>query len=509
MLSLPTEIWIHIFEHLCVHCQVPDHPHGIPDVTLADARAGKAALMALCLVSREVRAMSQGILFHYFLNLSQARKPWDPEMKGDRAPNFLRALILNPPLGRRVRMMSLFAHPFATLVSGKPDVTRKDLKSWTQVSDSFHIRVPSEVTRALAGLKCDNAPRLFFDEPGLMAQLRLSSGTSMVLFASETMQEVFRWLHALILNFVPHLTHLHLTDTESLGSLEQFQDSPPIFSQLQDLAYDSYRIENLVECQTLFPNLRRLGARDFWVGQPRQINSPIPAMNLRKLSISCLPTALSLILRLCPYLEDLECHVNPWGWNISQVAEVEWPAHVKSTLRRLAWSNRDYVDDLEYDPTAVSPCTVPLRDFECLEILEIDQVSLLQYTRSLGAKTVNSVLPRTIRILHIAFSRDVLSQLQVPRQLRAIAGARKVDLPNLSTVKVGDPPRRAAKKKLADFLKRTGVVPAMKDAGIELRIGKEASKNTLDRSILSQPPGGSNRNTGPVFQDEVFSLDDI
>lgn len=227
-------------------------------------------------------------------------------------------------------------------------------------------------------------------------------------------------------------------------------------------------------------------------------------MNLRKLSICCAPRALSIILRPFPHLEDLECHVQLHLSDI-EVAVLEWPTHTKTTLRRLAWSNKIFIRNVEGNEDPESVCIVPLRDFERLEILEIDQSSLLLYSKSLTAKTLSSVLPKTLRILHIAFARDVLSQLQIARQLRKLACARAMDFPKLSIVKVDDPlPWGSKKKTLADFMERTGVIGVMHDAGVELRIGQEEPRFCFDRSILSQPPGGGNR--AGAF--EVFSLDD-
>ncbi|POS74076.1 hypothetical protein DHEL01_v207535 [Diaporthe helianthi] len=552
--SLPTEIWLQVFENFCVHCHAPSHAHAdsIPDFRIAEARAGKATLQALCLVSREFRTMSQGILFHYFLSHSEGGDLEDDGYNWDRTPSFLRALILNPQLGRHVRMMSLFTQLYEISfdLPFEPDIKRKDLEQWVSVSASHNVRVPSEVTRALDGQMPDNATRLFFDEPGPMAQIRLSraevieevdseeieevdpeeieeddwedieevddSEVGSEMFEEndwETVEHVFKWLHVLILNLVPHLTHLQRT--KPLGSLEEFQDNPPILSEVREVTYEEYQRETLIESQAFFPNLRSLGARNYWLGDPLQMNCPIPPMmHLQKLSIYGPPSSVSLLLWLCPSLEDVEIHVNPWSCPEDKHDRVEWPTTAKNTLRRLAWSNSAYLEDQDEDPGFTSNCTVPLLEFKRLEILEIDQLSLLKYSKALGAKTVSSVLPKSLRILHLAFSRSVLSRLQIARQLRAIAGAKTMDLPNLTIVKVGDPPRRGAeKKKLADYVERTGVVEVMKGAGIELRIGKEAPSHSPDRSILSRPPGACATCRDPLlaprFHDEVFSLDDI
>jgi hypothetical protein len=408
-------------------------------------------------------------------------------------------------------MLTLFATPFQRLHY----IRRQDLQSWSLVSAKYHIQVPSEVTQALAGQPRSEEPRLVFDEAGPSAQLMSAPGsgpgiswraTEMMDRATEMMDEVYKWIHVLTLNSVPQVTHLQLT--WPLGSLKDMQNPPPTFSQLRELTYDEYyKTEDIIESQALFPNLSSLGAREALTSRLGLVNGPIAVMNIRKLSICCTPKALSTILRLCRHLEDLECHLQRLSSAI-KVDEPQWPAHTKSALRRLAWSNEDAIDDVEDNRDPESVCIVPLRGFERLEILEIDQSSLLLYFKLLRAKTLSSLLPKTLRILHIAFARDVLSHLQIARQLRKLANDRATDLPKLSIVKVDDPPRSSKKVTMADFMKRTGVIGVMNDAGVDLRIGQEAHQSYFNRSILSRPPGAGNRRGLFKFQHEVFSLDD-
>lgn len=503
--SLPTEIWVQICKIFCLHCHLAKHADGIPDFRLTSAREGKAALISMCLVSRDFKDMSQNILFHYFLNCSKGGNLGFQGTNDDRVPSFLRALISNPSLGSHVRMITLFQPEFQRF----HDIKRKDLQAWSRVSAGFDIRVPGEVLRALAGNVAHNEPSLVFDEPGPNAQLVQShhGRDGRFMWFDMIMSGIYEWLHLLTLNLVPQATHLQLT--RPLRSLRGLQNPPRTFPQLREVTYDMYtRPEDVISSHACFPNLETLNARDFSIVWSRLLDDLNPMMKIRKLSISCTPQGLLSILPLCPYLEDLACHCLLYGWDL-QVAAIEWPAHTRSTLRRLAWSNEDARRNFMNNGDPQNICIAPLRKFERLEVLEIDQSSLLVYSKLLEAETLSSVLPKTLRILHIAFARDVLSQLQIARELRKFAYARTADLPELTIVRIDDPPRRREKRRtLAEFMEATGVLSVMNEAGIALKIGQEEPLSYFKRSILSQPPGAGNKACDVIFQHEVFSLDD-
>lgn len=504
--SLPTEIWIQICETLCVCCQMPKHADGIPDFRLTSAREGKAALLSMCLVSRYFKDMSQRILFHYFLNCPKGGDLGFQGTNDDRVPSFLRALISKPSLGNHVRMVGLFQPPFQRF----HDIKRNDLQVWSRVSAGLDIPVPGEVLRALAGMVAHNEPSLVFVKPGPNAKLVQSHHRTDERFGwfDMVIERFYEWLHLLTLNLVPQVTHLQLT--RPLRSLRGLQMPPRTFPQLREVTYDMYtRMEDIISSNACFPNLETLDARDLDIfARDFSIIASAPMMQIRKLSICCTPKELLSILPICPLLEDLACQCSPRDWD-NEVAAIEWPAHTRNTLRRLAWGNEDASQIFRHHaPQRL--CTPPLLRFERLEVLEIDQSSLLVYTQLLEAETLSAVLPKTLRILHIAFAREVLSQLQIARQLRKLAYARAMDLPELSIVRVDDPPRRRAKTKaLAQFMEATGVLSVMDEAGIALQIGQEAPWSDFDRrSILSQPPGAGNKESDVIFQHEVFSLDD-
>lgn len=504
--SLPTEVWIQICEALCICCEMPKHANSIPDFRLTSAREGKAALRAMCLVSHNFKDMSQCILFHYFLNCSKGGNLGFQGTNDDRVPSFLRTLISNPSLGSHVRIITLFHPPYQRF----HDITRKDLQAWSRVSAGYDIRVPGEVLRALAGkIKASRHPRLVFDEPGPNAHLVQSHHgmDGRFMWFDMTISGIYEWLNLLTLNLVPQVTHLQLT--RPLRSLRGLQMPPRTFPQLRVVTYDMYtRMEDVISSHACFPDLETLDARDFSIIASHLVTGPNPMMNIRKLSISCTPQGLLSILPLCPLLEDLACHCSRYGWH-GQVATIEWPAHTKNTLRRLAWANEDASRIFRRNrPQRL--CIPPLSHFERLEVLEIDQSSLLVYCQLLEAETLSSVLPKTLRVLHIAFARDVLSQLQIARQLRKLAYANTMDITELSIVRVDDPPRRRARMKtLAEFMEATGVLSVMNEAGIALQIRKEAPRSYyVKRSILSQPPGAGNKACNVIFQHELFSLDD-
>lgn len=496
--SLPTEIWVQIFEHLCVHCHMPEHSRSIPDFRLPEAREGKAALRLLCLVSRKFRDISQEILFHYFVNHSNGGN-WVRGAK-DSLPWFLRSLIAKPCLGSRVRMMALFED----MPAQDHGITRRDLQSWTNVSAIHQLLVPTKVTQALLQT-CHEDSSLSFNEPGPDAQL-LFSNISDNPWPACAFQ---KWLHFLALNLAPRVTHLQLT--RPLGSFERFQISPPTFSQLRVLTYDQFKeIEDVIESHIRFPNVSNLFLLDQFGRQARTIRDRIPAMNVRKLSICNTPRAVSLLLQFCPYLEDLECYAFPCPFTPEPVSSLEWPTHTLNNLRRLAWSNEDAIKNVK-DKNVDGAYIVPFLDFKRLEILEIDQSSILLYSQLLKAKCLSSVLPKTLKILHIAFARDVSSQLQIARQLRELVSAKANFLPKLSIVQVDDRLRPLSNKTtLPGFMHKTGVVSLLKEAEIDLQFGLEGSKMREPyRCILPPPPGVAKRDQLFGFQRHVFSLDDL
>lgn len=531
--SLPVEIWTQIVENLCVHCQQPNHSEDIPDFRLPDARAGKAALNALCLVSRQIRAMSQGILYHYFSSAPNGGD-WIPENRY-LLPCFLRAMIANPSLGPRVRIMALFGfNPIEDQC-----ITREDLQACRDVSAKYGIPVPVEITEALDTQKHEDGSVLFFERPGPSAQLR------QLIYQMDHRRGivVYGWLHILALTLAPNVTHLQLKRKLGL-SFRDLPSPPPVFPQLRVLTYDHFtNVQDVVELHTCFPNVTSLCARKQLGDGEQTIRGPISTMNIRKLSVCCTPRGLTEFLQLCPKLEELECHLDVRPWVREPAGSLKWPAHTKSNLRRLAFSNRDIFGVVVGDGDLVAP----LKDFQRLEILEIGQSVISMYSTLLEAKNLSSTLPETLRILQIAFARDVYSHHQIARQLRDLVRAKyaslpklsivkvgdrmrshlqiarqlhnqvrakETSLPKLSTVRVGDRMRPCSKKKtLPEFIEMTDIRCLMEEAGIDLRFGLEDptidKRHRRSRSILPQPPGVAANDNEFIFQRETFSLDDL
>lgn len=442
--------------------------------------------------------MSQDILFHYCFNFSGGGD-WSGLNK-DWLPSFVRALIAKPSLGKQVRIMGLFKYFFPLQYHL---FTRQDLQSWSDVSAKYQILVPGEVTGALLQQRHEGSI-LFFNEPGPDAQL-LHSGEA----NREVPSAFYRWLHILALNLVPRITHLQLTSP--LGSFEDLQSPAPTFTQLRVLTYDEFsEVEGIIESQIHFPNVSRLWAGSHLRSAGRAIQAPNPMINIRKLSVFSTPRALSVLLQFCPNLEDLECHANPCPWMPEPISSLEWPEHTKNGLRRLAWSNEDAIGNVK-DNNVDGAYIVPLLDFKRLEILEIDQSSILLYSKLLEAKSLGSVLPGTLRILHIVFALDVSSNLQIGRQLRKLAQEKAMLLPKLSIVKVNGRHRPLSKKKtLEESMNVTGVVNLLGNVGIDLKFGQDAGPyfDTTYRCILPPPPGVAKRDCLISFQSPVFSLDD-
>lgn len=506
--SLPTEIWKQIFENFCVHCHPPAHSNVLPDFRLPHAREGQATLKNLCLVSRECHSISQDILFHYFYNLSNGGVRDDTTK--DLTPCMLRTLISNPCLGKHVRMMALFDGD----ESWNEAITRQDLQSWIKVSRSHNIKVPDEIALALEPEGSDTTSNLFFIESGPMTQVRCMEASW------ETRFLLYEWMYFLLISLAPRLSHLQLEQPIGPfeGSSEDGQILAPTFPNVRALTYNCF-MGNLTEfAQSLanFPLVSTFGCYDFLLSRRRQLEpiSSIPKMvNIRKLSISGTSDSLSNLLNLCPHLEDLEIDIYPGSRLGSLPPVLEWPTHTKANLKRLAWSNQD--SSFELLENCPDPLVVPLMEFKGLEILEIDQSSLLLHSRSRTGEISSYVLPETLRILHVAFAMEVSSFAEMSQVLRELATAKTTLLSNLSIVKVDHPPRSiVGDRTLAEAMSEDGVVSCMNEAGIDLRFGLEELFETWDkRCLLPVPPGALHyprwTNARIIYQREFFPLEDL
>lgn len=511
--SLPTEIWRQIFQNLCIHCQQPKYSDSLPDFRLPCAREGKAALRNLCLVSRECRAMSQDVLFHFFYNLSNSGE-WAPTTK-DSTPGLLRALISNPCLAKQVRMMALFDQEQCWY----DGITRQDLQSWSQVSRSHNIVVIDEIITALEP-EGDQERLLYFDQSGPEAQLRS-------VREPEELRDVFyMWMYFLLIKIAPNLTHLQLRQPLGPfgGSFEDGKILAPAFPNVRVLSYNSFvaDIKDVVHALAHFPNVSTFSCYDSLYMQDL-IVEPIssgPMLNIRQLSISCWTDALSGLLKFCPHLEDLEFHLNIGSDFGGLEWEIEWPAHIKDNLRRLVWSDDDAGDLLGANS---SNMLAPLMDFRCLEILEIDQASLLLNSRARTGDISRYVLPQTLRILHVAFAQEVSSVAEISDSLRELAKAKATYFPDLSVVKIDHPPPSPAQSQtLAEIMYETGILSHLEKAGIKLRFGLEApfeirksTRRPLHTQRLVPLHSGSDysskwkKDYQTIHRWEMFSLEDL
>ncbi|KAJ0108857.1 hypothetical protein J7T55_011351 [Diaporthe amygdali] len=392
---------------------------------------------------------------------------------------------------------------FDTGIQGYDGISRIDLQSWVQLSTGFNIEVPFEVLHALQGRSKDS--ELFFNALGPNAQLQEGDRAGW-----DTAHLFYNWIHMLTISMAPRLSHLQMT--LPFGSFEDLQSTPPKFPQIRVLTYGEFdKIQVVARSLVHFPNVSSLHIHGHSNVQREEFEdiSLIPTLKISKLSISCAPGALSFLLQFCPQLEDLEYHAEPSRHVPESPTSLSWPTQVRDNLRRLAWSNKDSRENLLNDniENAFIP---PLHDFNSLEILEIDLPSLILHSKLPAAS-----LPTSLRILHLAFARDIFAPVQISRKLRELTRAKSAQFPKLSIIKIDQPVRPMSKKRtLADAMRNAGVVRLMDDADIHLRFGWEKRyTRKRERCILPPPPGAAVKMMSVYrdidYQREVFSLEDV
>lgn len=477
--SLPTEIWRKIFQNLCIHCQQPAHSDNQIDFTLPDAREGQAALRNLSLVSRDCRALSQDILFHHFYNLSDSgkwrprREDWRPITK-EKTPRMLRALISNPYLAEHVRMMALFDQG----QSWYEGITREDLQSWSEVSRSHRVQVPADITTALDPQESGENPFFCFNQPGPMAEIQCSDRDTGD--AEWIREDVYTWMYYLLVKLAPNLTHLQLAGPfMAWAEPGDCKDGvpPPSFPSVRVLTcfFIGADVNHIISSVVQFPNLDTFSCADcqFYGGFAAEPIVSAPMLNIRKLTLPSWPDALSDLLKICPHLEDLEFHTNVPSRTNHGEWHLDWPTHTKANLRRLVWSDQDSDELLGNDDS--KPMLAPLTDFSRLEILGIDQASLLLDSRKSTGGISRYVLPETLRFLHVAYAQDVSSVDEISDNLRQLAAAKRTVLPHLCSVQLDHPPPSAVgSKTLAETMDASGALYCMDKAGIDLGFELEA-----------------------------------
>lgn len=509
MSALPTELWLLVCEQLCTHCERKE----MPDFSLPQYEQGKSALAALCLTSQAMKDISQPVLYHCMYHYPEE----------NTASEFLRALIFRPRLAGYVRVLSL---PRGVDHETECDA-RGDVHTWHQVSSTLQIPTPRWVIRALSE---DGPSRrgTGFEGPGQDSHLRYSLSPKRFYRASE-----FRaWKQLIILGLCcSGLTHLAISDIDGPVQLEQrVLRGPPGPRQhlvtpfnFPNLRVFSCERESFCEDYPWFfsqaPRLHRIAVGRMFF--PRfalaQQYPPAPLTNISALSMVTGPSYQARMLQLFNQVRDLEIHMID-----DTAAEAlthapyaladPWPDSIKTQLRRLCWSYQKWWRPIGDEFLGSFP---PLRDLKNLEILEIDRESLsICLKRGLDpnmpedevVKQLPTVLPSSIRILHIAFHSYSWATLLI--QLDELAAAKKTCLPMLSLIQFDQDEWFLTNSFLGDrnallrFMEALGVVSALKELGIELRIGLQLSQSfsNVRNSMLPPVPGNMESHCPALFQ---------
>lgn len=557
---MPTEIWLHICKQLCPHCECKQMPEfGFAKRKLdknvtehgerkSEYQQGRSALAALSLTSREMRDISQPVLFHCFYD----------DSRRNNTSKYLRTLISQPRLADCVRVLAL-AKPEWIADEFEPH-TRRELEAWNEVGTRLGIPPPRWLSRVLAGEQPTAlapwrvpawGPRVEPPEVVLMA----FTGTgpdSHLLYDECTVagdfNEDFRlWQHFILVGLCSaRITHLALSGT--YRPLKESERLPV----LSGLLGPSQHLERSFD----FPRLRvfscgkALFSKDFpsffsrakllnniAVGSihwPRVSSEELIAStrldNVSRLSLSCYPYHFAHVLDLCPQVQDLEFHLEVPPLDpaliMSNAVPDPWPTHVKQQLRRLCFSAA-VIEGWNFLSDEGKKLFPPLGEFQKLEILEIDRVALqvgLGTARGLDmnrpeefSRQLPDFLPPSIRILHFSFGRGWLrlSWATLVVELEALATAKRTSsLPMLSVVQIDEPQWHAKDKTLAQVMEILGVVRAMEDAGIELRFGWDPEtlfSSAQGKGMRPPLPGNLNGPYGDILRSrhvENFFLED-
>lgn len=493
------EIWLQICENLCIHCHCDSNR--MPDFGDPEYARGKSALAALSLTSRVMKEISQPILYHCFYHCPRR----------NTASVFLRALIMHPRLTSYVKVLSLNG----SADKGSRRDTRAEIETWNQVSNSLGLPVPRWILRLLAESGPPDliiAARPCFDGPGQDARIHYPTlskpepGEQYLVYPDTFLYELRGWKQFLIQGLTcASLTHLAVWDIQdsvfrvlgtSSKSRRHFTGLPLNFSNLRTFSCRrADGCEGLRWYLSKAPLLDRLAVdRTEW----RKYRGKAPRSRaLRALSISCHRTYQEYILQSYQQVRDLEIdvileptryrQVLPSEFYTTPEAKDPWPSSIKSQLRRLCWHSPS--SSYGYYDAALSGVP-PIRELEKLEILEIDRSWLNLYLKnSLDpdmpeqevARLLPTVLPCSLRILHTplrTFFRQPVALSIILIELEELAAAKTTSLPMLSIIQLDYFPKSVwneFNKPLSEVMENLGVVSAMKEAGIDLRIGFDRS----------------------------------
>lgn len=146
----PLEIFLQICEELCQHCQEKHLAIPRPDRWGTDP--GRCALLNLCLVSRDVRAVAQQVLYHHFGYTDGETSNLD---------KFCRTICSNPELGKYLR--------WADLSSFRAKVDQHEMQGWLRDAIERFSRhlFPSAQRFLKEGPDCALAPLVLLQAPNL------------------------------------------------------------------------------------------------------------------------------------------------------------------------------------------------------------------------------------------------------------------------------------------------------------------------------------------------------
>lgn len=496
---------------------------GMTEKPRSEYERGKSALAALSLTSRDMRGISQPILYHCFYD--------DPSQ--NKTSKFLRTLVAQPRLANCVRVLALpkkwESAGFHEYIEG----TRGEIETWVEVSTRLDIPAPRWLSCVLSGDEPTWVDQSYVNgqlpEPREEEVLMAFAGTGpdsrlnhMSGPVGDFAKDARLWQHFLLVGLCStRLTHLAVSgiygsNQGSRFSLELLGPGQPLtkifdFPRLRvfscaDAFFSSSNFPSFFS-QAKALNQVTVGHIDWLRTSSTGLIVPTPFNTVRKLSLSCSAHHLADILNLCNNVQDLEFHLGRRQGPITTVSTAlyPWPASIKQQIRRLCWTCDIFRGwkILNQEGKKLSP---PLNEFQNLEILEIDRVALHVGMRTVlgpdlkpqeSSRYLPDFLPPSIRILHFSHGNFILTWSMLVVELEVLAAAKKTSLPLLSVIQI-DETRLTDEKELAQVMKNLGVVRAMKDAGIELRFGYRWDPSERSRRGYGMRPYLPGNLHGPI-----------
>jgi hypothetical protein len=414
--ALPYEILVNILSNLCLHCQHSLEHEEVPDFASDEARINQKTLASACRASSVLRHVAQPILFHYYATGNLPKRDLNGDWlatpsQDDKLCYFLRSLVERPNLVDNVKSLSLVT---SGVVNGF-----KRIASETLADAGSKLGIPRMGQHTLESTEEGLDPAkvsLIWDFPPpfnrwahfWMQELAIALTTRLeqLILARDHPLE-FKGLKIAGVS-LPYLRSLMLQPRES--DFYIFEAAPllelaPNLHTLYGTSCGGYSLESIG---------RTLGEKGF------------PLTNLRKLSVDTVESpALETLLSATPKLEDFEYHIIPLRLTHTLATDATF-APVQPTLRRLcfsisdacAWGECSHADPLIYEnphmhfenhiqPGSTGYRKLQLRDFTSLEVLETDHVLLQAPSDTSTSDTLTSLLPESIKVLHIGCTYDL------------------------------------------------------------------------------------------------------